>query len=66
MINYGEYSIEDLPEYDGISVSGIRVAFHKKDLDGALEFCNGIVQKATNYLCNLWFQCPILILNLLN
>lgn len=45
MINYGEYSIEDLPDYDGESVSGIRVAFHKKDLEGALEFCNGIVQK---------------------
>jgi len=45
MINYGEYNIEDLPDYDGKSVSGIRVAFHKKDLDGALEFCNGIVEK---------------------
>jgi 4-hydroxy 2-oxovalerate aldolase len=45
MINYGEYNIEDLPDYDGKSVSGIRVAFHKKDLEGALEFCTGIVQK---------------------
>lgn len=45
MINYGEYNIEDLPDYDGNSVSGIRVAFHKKDLEGALEFCTGIVEK---------------------
>ncbi|NLL06788.1 MAG: 3-hydroxy-3-methylglutaryl-CoA lyase [Clostridiaceae bacterium] len=45
MINYGEYNIEDLPDYDGKSITGIRVAFHKKDLNGALELCNGIVKK---------------------
>ena len=36
MMNYGEYNIEDLPDYDGSSVDGIRVAFHKKDLVKAL------------------------------
>jgi len=45
MINYGEYNLEDLPDYDGSSIDGIRVAFHKKDLKGALEFCKGISQK---------------------
>jgi len=45
MINYGEYNLEDLPEYDEKSMSGIRVAFHKKDLECALEFCKGIIQK---------------------
>ncbi|MDS0526531.1 aldolase catalytic domain-containing protein [Clostridium sp. SHJSY1] len=45
MINYGEYNLKDIPEYDGSSVDGIRVAFHKSDLKGALEFCKGIVQK---------------------
>lgn len=45
MINYGEYNLEDLPEYNGKSVSGIRVAFHKKNLEEALEFCDGITKK---------------------
>jgi len=45
MVNYGEYTLEDLPDYDGSSIDGIRVAFHKKDLNGALEFCKGISEK---------------------
>ena len=32
MMNYGEYDIDDLPPYDGSSIDGIRVAFHKKNL----------------------------------
>ena len=30
MINYGEFNIDDIPVYDGSSVDGIRVCFHKK------------------------------------
>lgn len=45
MINYGEYDLRDLPDYDGSSVNGIRVAFHKNDLNSALEFCKCIRQK---------------------
>ena len=30
MMNYGEFNIVDLPDYDGSSIDGIRVAFHKK------------------------------------
>lgn len=45
MINYGEYMIEDLPEYDGTSIDGIRVAFHKNDLGGAIELCKKIKDK---------------------
>lgn len=45
MINYGEYKIEDIPEYRDGSIDGIRVAFHKKDLTGALEFCEQIKSK---------------------
>lgn len=45
MINYGEYDVERLPQYDGYSIDGIRVAFHKKDLLGALEVCRIIKQK---------------------
>lgn len=48
MMNYGEYRIEDLSPYDGSSIDGIRVAFHKKDLVGALELCEQI--KAKGYL----------------
>lgn len=45
MINYGEYDVENLKQYDGKSVDGIRIAFHKKDIDGALDCCRKIKQK---------------------
>lgn len=45
MMNYGEYNVKDLPEYDGTSVDGIRIAFHKKNLIEALEVCKGIEGK---------------------
>lgn len=45
MMNYGEYNAEALPAYDGSSIDGIRVAFHKKDLLDALELCKAIQAK---------------------
>lgn len=45
MINYGEFDIDDLPEYDGGLIKGIRLAFHKKDLVNALEMCKRIKEK---------------------
>ncbi len=45
MMNYGEYNIEDLPQFDGSSIDGIRVAFHKKNLSQALELCRQIKKK---------------------
>lgn len=45
MINYGEYNVEDIPNYDGTSIDGIRVAFHKKDIDGAINFCKRLSEK---------------------
>lgn len=45
MVNYGDYNIDDLPQYDGSSIDGIRVAFHKKNLSEALDLCNKIKAK---------------------
>ena len=45
MINYGEYDAKDLPQCDGSSITGIRVAFHKKDIAGAIDFCRAIKEK---------------------
>ena len=45
MMNYGEFEIDDLPYYDGSSIDGIRVAFHKKNLLNALEICRKIKEK---------------------
>ena len=45
MMNYGEYNAEDVPAYDGSSVDGIRVAFHKKDLDKSIALCKALVDK---------------------
>ncbi len=45
MINYGEYDINKLPEYDGTSIQGLRIAFHKKDLFQALDYCKAVKEK---------------------
>ena len=45
MMNYGEFELSELPDYDGTSIDGIRVAFHKKDLVPALSLCEGIQAK---------------------
>lgn len=42
MINYGEYDLKDIPSFDGTSVDGIRVAFHKKDMVQAMQYCSSI------------------------
>lgn len=49
MINYGEYNLEDISDYDGKSVDALRIAFHKKDRIPALEFCRGVQEKG--YKC---------------
>lgn len=45
MMNYGEYDINDLPNCEGSSIDGIRLAFHKKDLNNAMEDAMGIMNK---------------------
>lgn len=45
MINYGSYSIEDLPIYSGSGVDTLRIAFHRKDLLVALDYCEACLQK---------------------
>ena len=45
LTDYGKYRPEDLPEYNGVSVDGLRVAFHKKDRVVALEECKKIKNK---------------------
>lgn len=45
MMNYGEYNIDDLHTYDSSSIDGIRVAFHKRNLEDALLLCRKIKEK---------------------
>ena len=45
MINYGEYEAEELPDYKGKGISGIRVAFHKKDRIEAIHFSEKLQKK---------------------
>jgi len=45
MVNYGEYKSEDIPNYDKTKLDGIRVAFHKKDKEKAVELCKSIKEK---------------------
>ena len=45
MINFGDYKLEDIPDRENNFVDGIRIAFHKKDMQPALEFCKGLKEK---------------------
>ena len=45
MINYGEVVLDDIPDRITNYIDGIRVAFHKKDIEEALALCDGIAQK---------------------
>lgn len=45
MINYGDYDVSKIPVHRQGYVDGIRVAFHKKDMEGALEVCRTIKAK---------------------
>ncbi|MBP3489074.1 MAG: aldolase catalytic domain-containing protein [Roseburia sp.] len=58
MINYGEYSIEKIGASSENAVDGIRVAFHKKDLKAAVEFCRKISEKGYKV-----FMQPMVSLN---
>lgn len=45
MANFGEYSLGKLPDYDGTTLDGIRLAFHKKDIGTALKATEIIKRK---------------------
>lgn len=45
MVNYGEYDIDKLPQNDGHSIDGLRVAFHKKNYIEAMSMCEEIKKK---------------------
>ena len=45
MMNYGEYDLQQLPPRRPANIDGIRVAFHKKDMLPALEWCKAIKRK---------------------
>lgn len=45
LINVGEFDVESLPACDGSSITGIRVAFHKEDMNQAMQICKAIKEK---------------------
>lgn len=45
LMNYGDFDPDQLPTYDGTSIDGIRVAFHKKNCKEALKICRKIKEK---------------------
>lgn len=45
LADHGKFVPEDLPEYDGTSIDGLRVAFHKKDRITGLEDCRIVKEK---------------------
>lgn len=45
MMNYNEFDIDTLPDYDGSSIDGIRLAFHKTNRYEAIKVCERIKSK---------------------
>lgn len=45
LANYGEYEFDKLPQCDSVSVTGIRIAFHKRDVKKALQICKDVKEK---------------------
>ncbi len=45
LTDYGKFNPDELPEYDGTSIDGLRIAFHKKDRYKALETCLNVKKK---------------------
>lgn len=45
MACYGEYNLEQLAQYDGNSIDGIRVTFHYNEVEPAIEYCRAIQKK---------------------
>lgn len=45
MINFGEYDVEQIPEWSRGGIDGFRVAFHKKDMTEAVLYCEALIKK---------------------
>ena len=45
MMNHGEYDVNRIPQYTDGMIDGIRGAFHKKDMDKALQECKILKKK---------------------
>ena len=45
LADYGSFDPSKLPECDGSSVDGLRIAFHKKDRVAALDICREVMAK---------------------
>ena len=58
MVNYGELELQNIPPYENTIIDGLRVAFHKKDMDLAIEFCENIKKKGYKV-----FMQPMVVLD---
>lgn len=45
LMDFGKYDVDSLPYYDGSSIDGLRIAFHKKNYIEAMEICNKVKKK---------------------
>ena len=45
MINFGECDISDIPDSRAVKIDGVRVAFHKRDKEAAILFCEKLILK---------------------
>ena len=50
MVNYGEFDFSKLPDCKDTPIDGIRLAFHKKNVNEALEACKVIANKGYKQL----------------
>lgn len=57
LMDYGACDVETIPDWDGSSVDGIRVTFHKKDMLPALEQCRRLKEKGYKTFLRPWWPC---------
>lgn len=50
MIDYGKYPVQQLPPCSETKIDGIRLCFHKKDADGAIQMGREILRKGYRLL----------------
>lgn len=66
MVNYGDFDVNNIPEYDGKSIKAVRVCFHKKNTKPALEHCKIIKSKGYKVFVQPMMTVTLSDLELLN
>lgn len=54
MVDVLQFTEDDLSEFDGKSIDGIRVVFYKHQINEAISLARAVTKKDISYLCSRW------------